>query len=176
MGDSYPVYDSAASADSRNSSPRFDIENGRGVDETNANTVSGLQVANSSHSQIEEKSEGMSFAKMLRTSAAKSSKPECSVTKSETFPGLLSLYPKLKQSKNVHSDSEPEVEGYVPPPPKQSIGDALAQALEQACTVDNSNAVSEGSTNPAGQTSSKKKGKKMKGKKILLSSGARPHL
>ena len=113
---------------------------------------------------------------MLRTSAAKPSKPECSVTKSETFPGLLSLYPKLKQSKNVHSDSEPEIEGYVPPPPKQSIGDALAQALEQACTFDNSNAVSEGSTNPAGQTSSKKKGKKMKGKKILLSSGARPHL
>ena len=113
---------------------------------------------------------------MLRTSTAKPSKPECSVIKSETFPGLLSLYPKLKQSKNVHSDSEPEVEGYVPPPPKQSIGDALAQALEQACTLDNSNVVNEGSTNGEGQASGKKKGKKMKGKKILLSSGARPHL
>merc|ERR1712038_1811293 len=115
--------------------------------------------------------EGMSFAKMLRTSTAKPSQPECSVIKSETFPGLLSLYPKLKQSKNVHSDSEPEVEGYVPPPPKQSIGDALAQALEQACTLDNSNVANE-STNAEGQASGKKKGKRMKGKKILLSSGA----
>ena len=65
ISDSYPVYDSAASADSRNSSPRFDIENGRGVDETNANAVSGLQVASGSHSQVEEKSEGMSFAKVI---------------------------------------------------------------------------------------------------------------
>merc|ERR1712038_732192 len=146
-------------------------ENGIAVDESNANTFSGVQTASSSLSQVEEKSEGMSFAKMLRTTTAKPSKPECSVTKSETFPGLLSLYPKLKQSKNVHSDSEPEVEGYVPPPPKQSIGDALAQALEQACTLDNSNVVNEGSTNAEGQASGKK-GKRMKGKKILLSSGA----
>merc|ERR1712062_82607 len=116
------------------------------------------------------------MGKMLRQSAVKATKPDCTVSKSETFPGLLSLYPKMKQPKNVHSDSEPEVEGYVPPPPKQSIGDALAQALEQACTLDNSNVVNEGSTNAEGQASGKKKGKKMKGKKILLSSGARPHL
>ena len=60
--DLYHVYDSAASADSRNSSPRFDIENGNAVDEINANTT-----ASSSHSQVEEKSEGMSFAKVINT-------------------------------------------------------------------------------------------------------------
>ena len=112
---------------------------------------------------------------MLRTTAVKPAKPECSVSKSETFPGLLSLYPKPKQPKNVHSDSEPELEGYVPPPPKHSIGDALAQALEQACTLE-SNSAGNNVSNPEIGTNGKKKGKKMKGKKILLSSGARPHL
>ena len=113
---------------------------------------------------------------MLRSSAAKPNITACSVNKSETFPGLLSLYPKLKQPKNVQPDSEPELEGYVPPPPKQSIGDALAQALEQACTFDKNLAAHDESVNHENSNSGKKKGKKMKGKKILLSSGARPHL
>merc|ERR1712012_838199 len=108
----------------------------------------------------------MGFAKMLRSSAAKPNITACSVNKSETFPGLLSLYPKLKQPKNVHSDSEPELEGYVPPPPKHSIGDALAQALEQACTLE-SNSAGNNVSNPEIGTNGKKKGKKMKGKKML---------
>ena len=107
---------------------------------------------------------------MLREGAAKPSTQIPTISKSETFPGLLSLYPTAKLRKATHSDSEPELEDYVPPPPQQSLGDALAQALEQACTVD-------AATNSTNEPScGKKKGKKMKGKKILLSSGARPNL
>ena len=112
---------------------------------------------------------------MLREGAAKAANPASTMSKSETFPGFLSLYPTPKATKTAHSDSEPEIEGYVPPPPKQSIGDALAQALEQACTLE-SNPAPEGTTNADSQVTGKKKGKKMKGKKILLSSGARPNL
>jgi hypothetical protein len=125
--------------------------------------------------QPEPSSSGMSFAKMLREGAAKQSTQVPTISKSETFPGLLSLYPTPKLRKATHSDSEPELEDYVPPPPKQSLGDALAQALEQACTVD----AATNKTNEPDRTiatSGKKKGKKMKGKKILLSSGARPNL
>lgn len=175
--DHCPSNDSAASADSRNSSPHFDIRDSighRNHDETAGNS-SGFAISGSSTSQGEVHQEGMSFAKMLRQTAVKANKPECTVSKSETFPGLLSLYPKMKQPKNMHSDSEPELEGYVPPPPKQSIGDALAQALEQACTLESNPAI-EATTNPENQMSGKKKGRKMKGKKISLSSGARPHL
>ena len=112
---------------------------------------------------------------MLREGAAKQSTQVPTISKSETFPGLLSLYPTPKLRKATHSDSEPELEDYVPPPPKQSLGDALAQALEQACTVD---AATNNTNEPDRTTASsgKKKGKKMKGKKILLSSGARPNL
>jgi len=170
----HPSYESGASGDSRNSSPRFDVqdEQRNGTRDRNFNNLSTCQAASSSNGSH---SEGISFAKMLRTTAVKPMKPEGSVSKSETFPGLLSLYPKPKQPKNVHSDSEPELEGYVPPPPKHSIGDALAQALEQACTLEN-NSAGNNVSNPENGTNGKKKGKKMKGKKILLSSGARPHL
>ena len=92
-------------------------------------------------------------------------------------PGRIASRPTShKKPKNVQPDSEPELEGYVPPPPKQSIGDALAQALEQACTFDKNSAAHDESVNHENSNSGKKKGKKMKGKKILLSSGARPHL
>lgn len=119
-------------------------------------------------------SEGMSFSKMLREGAAKPANPASTMSKSETFPGFLSLYPTPRARKTAHSDSEPEIEGYVPPPPKQSIGDAIAQALEQSCAIDST--CNENSPNLVNQAPGKKKGKKFKGKKISLSSGAGPHL
>ena len=113
---------------------------------------------------------------MLRQGTAKPNPPASTMSKSETFPGLLSLFPTLKPRKNTHSDSEPELEDYVPPPPKQSIGDALSQALQQACTFESGSTGNENSTNSGNQTNGKKKGKKLKGKKISLSSGPRPNL
>merc|ERR1711976_162092 len=65
-----------------------------------------------------------SFAKMLKTGVAK---PSTYIPKSQTFP---SLTPKKNE------DSEPEPEDYVPPPPKASLGDALAHAFAQA-TIEN---------------------------------------
>ena len=111
---------------------------------------------------------------MLREGAAKPANSASTMSKSETFPGFLSLYPTPRARKTAHSDSEPEIEGYVPPPPKQSIGDAIAQALEQSCAIDST--CNENSPNLVNQAPGKKKGKKFKGKKISLSSGAGPHL
>ena len=115
---------------------------------------------------------------MLREGVAKPSKPLSTVSKSETFPGLLSLKVTTRMRKPAHSDSEPELEDYVPyvPPPKQSIGDALAQALEQACTVDATSGENDAPTNSGIQASGKKKSKKMKGRKISLFSAARPNI
>ena len=77
--------------------------------------------------------------------------------RSETFPAAL-VRPR--------QGSESEPEDYVPPPPSQSIGDALASALANASI-----------TEADAANSSKKKGKKVKGKKIDLFSGpARPRL
>ena len=113
---------------------------------------------------------------MLRQGTARQTCPVNSMSKSETFPGMLSLFPTPKPRKSAHSDSEPELEDYVPPPPKQSIGDALAQALQQSCSLDSGNTGNENLGNSGNQTTGKKKGRKMKGKKICLSSGARPNL
>jgi len=64
------------------------------------------------------------------------------------------------------SESEPEPEGYVPPPPAASLGDALAQALAQA-----------DKHGVGGETGGgKKKGKKSRGKPILLGGATRPTL
>ena len=113
---------------------------------------------------------------MLRHGTAKTTNPVNTMSKSETFPGMLSLYPTPKPRKTAHSDSEPELEDYIPPPPKQSIGDALAQALQQSCNLESGNTVNENVGNSGNQANGKKKGKKFKGKKISLSSGARPNL
>jgi len=51
-------------------------------------------------------------------------------------------------------------EDYVPPPPKASMGDLLAQALERSTIKDESSGSKPG-----------KKGKKMKGQKICLTGG-----
>ena len=117
---------------------------------------------------------------MLREGVAKPIKPSSNISRSETCPGVLgpnftTLTP-LRNRRPVHSDSEPEPEGYVPPPPKQTIGDALAQALQQACTLDVETEGHDANANPGAQSSGKKKGKKMKGKKISLFAAARPNI
>jgi hypothetical protein len=137
----------------------------------------GTHVSFSSH---EEASSGLSFAKMLREGVAKPAKPPSNISRSETCPGVLgpnftTLTP-LRNRRPVHSDSEPEPEGYVPRPPKQTIGDALAQALQQACTLDVATEGSDVNVNSGAQSSGKKKGKKMKGKKISLFAAARPNI
>jgi hypothetical protein len=165
------------SGSSRNASPRFNQSQNieHEMKEYGHSELTLPPYQEISAKQPEPSSSGMSFAKMLREGAAKQSTQVPTTSKSETFPGLLSLYPTPKLRKATHSDSEPELEDYVPPPPKQSLGDALAQALEQACTVE---AATNNTNEPDRTTASsgKKKGKKMKGKKILLSSGARPNL
>jgi len=103
-----------------------------------------------------------SFAKMLRQGVAKPSARATAPIKSTLMSGVV------KATKN--EDSEPEPEDYVPPPPKASLGDALAQAFEQAKTTSgNSSSTLYNST-----AKSSKKGKKMKGQKISLTGSARP--
>merc|ERR1739848_648749 len=105
-----------------------------------------------------------SFAKMLRQGVAKPSAHAAPVKST-----LMSVV--AKATKN--DDSEPEPEDYVPPPPKASLGDALAQAFEQAKTTSSGN----NSTFPDATTAMKKsskKSKKMKGQKISLTGSASP--
>ena len=113
---------------------------------------------------------------MLRHGTAKTTNPVNTMSKSETFPGMLSLYPTPKPRKTAHSDSEPELEENAPyvAPPQQSIGDAIAQALEQACSLEPTTGNNETSNNS--HASGKKKGKKLKGKKISLFAAARPNI
>ena len=99
---------------------------------------------------------------MLRQGVAKPSARATAPIKSTLMSGVV------KATKN--EDSEPEPEDYVPPPPKTSLGDALAQAFEQAKTTSgNSSSTLYNST-----AKSSKKGKKMKGQKISLTGSARP--
>ena len=113
---------------------------------------------------------------MLREGVAKPSKQICTLSKSDTFPGMLSLCPTMRLRKSAHSDSEPELEENAPyvAPPQQSIGDAIAQALEQACSLEPTTGNNETSNNS--HASGKKKGKKLKGKKISLFAAARPNI
>ncbi len=104
---------------------------------------------------------------MLKDGVAK---PSTAMPRSET----VSAFPSLIRPKTAAaggSDSEPEPEGYVPPPPKASLGDALAHALAQATVSDSAT-----SANAGGSSGGKKKGKKLKGKKISLTSVARPSM
>lgn len=63
-----------------------------------------------------------------------------------------------------NEDSEPEPEGYVPPPPKANLGDALAHAFAVQASI----------SAPTAAGPKPKKGKKMKGQKISLTGPARP--
>ena len=80
---------------------------------------------------------------------------------------ILSVAPQPRKN----DDSEPEPEDYVPPPPKASLGDALAQAFVQAKTGNGNSAAA---NKPEVAKKSGKKGKKMKGQKISLTGSARP--
>ncbi|TRY69969.1 hypothetical protein TCAL_02333 [Tigriopus californicus] len=92
-----------------------------------------------------------SFATMLRRGAPNHSS---ALKRSETFPTPVAPRP------TNHSDSEPEPEGYVPPPPQAKLGDSLAQALEQFSLNK--------AQNPISKDKGRKKGKKMKGTKFSL--------
>ena len=105
---------------------------------------------------------------MLRQGVAKPSARTTAPIKSTLMSGVV------KATKN--EDSEPEPEDYVPPPPKTSLGDALAQAFEQAKTTSGSSSSTLYDSTLSNSTAKKssKKGKKMKGQKISLTGSARP--
>jgi len=116
---------------------------------------------------------GISFAKMAKAKPARSEATTSSIPKSSSFPtpcwtSLGSIKPLPSRSVAVavaDSDGEPEPEGYIPPPQVASLGDTLAAAL-QAASIDG------GNSKPNG-----KKGKKSRGKQIVLTGGApRPKL
>merc|ERR1712228_848848 len=111
------------SGSSRNASPRFNqsLNTEHEMKEYGNSALALPPYQEISANQPETSSAGMSFAKMLREGAAKPSTQTPTISKSETFPGLLSLYPTAKLRKATHSDSEPELEDYVPPPPQQSL-------------------------------------------------------
>lgn len=106
----------------------------------------------------QDKGSGISFAKMLREGAARGPRPVAPpvVHRSETFPVLGAISARAQAA----HDSDPDPEDYVPPPPKASMGDLLAQALERSTIKDESSGSKPG-----------KKGKKMKGQKICLTGG-----
>jgi len=118
----------------------------------------------------------ISFAKIAKAKAL-SPKPSNPLPRSSSFPtptwtSLGSVQPlaaRTRPTPLAESDGEPEPEGYVPPPERASLGDTLAAALQVADTTNiNSN------TNGGGGG---KKGKKGRGKQILVTGGApRPRL
>lgn len=118
----------------------------------------------------------ISFAKIAKGKPP-SPKPSNPLPRSSSFPtptwtSLGSVQPlaaRTRPTPLAESDGEPEPEGYVPPPERASLGDTLAAALQVADTTNiNSN------TNGGGGG---KKGKKGRGKQILVTGGApRPRL
>ena len=101
---------------------------------------------------------------MLKQGVGKPSAYTPSAVKSSA---IFNIAPKPRKNE----DSEPEPEDYVPPPPKASLGDALAQAFEH---VAKSSGNSVATPETSGGKKSNKKGKKMKGQKISLTGSARP--
>lgn len=112
-----------------------------------------------------------SFAKMLRQGAGGVARQQHQPPRMMSFP-VLGAPVRVRQASE---SSEGPGEDYVPPPPTQSIGDALASALQRASiTEDPVNGASAGNNGGSG---GKKKGKKTKGKKIdLFGSAPRPML
>ncbi len=104
-----------------------------------------------------------SFAKMVRMApkpSASSTQQQQQLRRSETFPTAIT---GGEVRRGHQSDSEPEPEDYVPPPPQATIGDTLALALERAAIQQ----VDE-------EVRGKKKKKKSKGTKISLTGAPRP--
>jgi len=123
------------------------------------------QNVNKNSSTTNTASGGLNFAKIAKQRAAVAPAPPPPAVKPLT--GMVQLGGFLPPARvRQTSESEPEPEGYVPPPPAASLGDALAQALAQA------------DKNGGGGESGggKKKGKKSRGKPILLGGATRPTL
>jgi len=115
---------------------------------------------------------GISFAKIAKGKPV-STQPTAPLPRSSSFPtptwtSLGSIQPLAARSRPVprpDSDGEAEPEGYVPPPQRASLGDTLAAALQAVDTAV-----------PA-SGSGGKKGKKGRGKQIMVTGGApRPRL
>jgi len=109
--------------------------------------------------EAKEENNEFTFAKAL---ANRPAAPVAVLPKSSSSPSgwaVLGQQPRVPQRRE-DPDSEPEPEGYVPPPQPTSLGDALAAALA-ATTV-------------SGSSGGKKKGKR--GKALLLGGPPRPML
>merc|ERR1719225_65237 len=119
----------------------------------------GVGEAGEDEEEVKEESTEFTFAKAL---AQKPAAPVAVLPKSSSSPSgwaVLGQQPPVPQRRE-DPDSEPEPEGYVPPPQPTSLGDALAAALA-ATTV-------------SGSSGGKKKGKR--GKALLLGGPPRPML
>lgn len=115
---------------------------------------------------------GISFAKIAKGKPP-ASQPTTPLPRSSSFPtptwtSLGSVQPLAARSRPAprpDSDGEAEPEGYVPPPQRASLGDTLAAALQAVDTA-----------SPASGIGGKK-GKKGRGKQIMITGGApRPRL
>eukprot|EP00092_Neocalanus_flemingeri_P041145 GFUD01044803.1.p1 GENE.GFUD01044803.1~~GFUD01044803.1.p1 ORF type:complete len:764 (+),score=232.07 GFUD01044803.1:369-2660(+) len=113
---------------------------------------------------------GISFAKIAKAKPVVT-QPATSLPRSSSFPtptwtslgSVQQMAARTRPTSRPDSDGEPEQEGYVPPPQPASLGDTLAAALQAADTGNNSGGG--------------KKGKKGRGKQIMVSGGApRPRL
>jgi len=112
----------------------------------------------------------ISFAKIAKAKPVVA-QPPTPLPRSSSFPtptwtslgSVQQLTPRTRASPATESDGEAEPEGYVPPPQRASLGDTLAAALQAADTKSS--------------TTGGKKGKKGRGKQILVTGGApRPKL
>jgi len=115
----------------------------------------------------------ISFAKIAKAKPP-APKPSTPLPRSSSYPAttwtnLGSVKPmgaRTRPTPQHDSDGEPEPEGYVPPPERASLGDTLAAALHAADNVGG-----------GGGSGGVKKGKKGRGKQILVTGGApRPRL
>jgi len=144
--------------------PRMVEESGaHGIQEASASDNSGQFPSIGGGAAAETSPPGAgnegSWAKLAKNSTARAPAPQPKPQPTTNTNGMVQLGGALPMSRvRKASDSEPEPEGYVPPPPAASLGDALAQALAQA-------------DKQATTTNNKKKGKKSRGKGILLSGG-----
>jgi len=121
----------------------------------------GVGDAGEDEEEVKEESTDFTFAKALaQRPAAAPVIPKSS--SSPTGWAVLGQQLPVARSRREDPDSEPEPEGYQPPPQPTSLGDALAAAL--AATTMNGGAGSNG----------KKKGKR--GKALLLGGPPRPML
>merc|ERR1719244_2459203 len=106
----------------------------------------------------EAASGGLNFASAMKKKVPASQSGGAPATRPQPTNKLVLLGGSMLAARpRTGSESEAEPEGYVPPPPAASLGDALAQALAQANK--------QATTTPP----TKKKGKKTRGKGILLS-------